>query len=239
MQAGTVAAAGLRATRCALLAAETIGALRTGRARPDPVELMRDAAVAALALHQVRVTVVGQWPRAPAVIVANHVSWIDPLVLLALGPAVPLAKREVLAWPVVGPMARRLGAVFVRRSDPHSGAVALRCLARALCAGQTVLGFPEGTTSAAGPLPFRRGLFGLARMARVPVVPVALAWGDARAAWVGDAHFVPHWLSLCGGPPMCVEVRVGRALLPGASPEALADEARGQVTALLASRGCP
>ncbi len=225
--------AGVRATRCALLAAETVGTLRTERARDGQGELLQRAAQTALGLHGVQLQVTGRLSSSPAVIVANHESWLDALVMLALLPAVPLAKREVLSWPVIGPMASSFGAVFVRRGDAHSGAVALRHLRQALSQGRTVVGFPEGTTSANGVLPFRRGLFGLALHARVPVVPVALAWRDPRAAWVGNDAFVPHWLSLCHGDPLHVDVRVGRPLLPGAEPDHLAEAAREQIVMML------
>lgn len=232
----TLVTAGMRATRCALLAAETAGTLRTDQARDARGEILQRAAASALALHGVQVTVTGRFSSSPAVIVANHESWLDALVMLALVPAVPLAKREVFSWPVIGPMASSFGAVFVRRGDAHSGAVAIRRLRRALAQGRPVMGFPEGTTSAEGVLPFRRGLFGLALHARVPIVPVALAWRDPRAAWVGNDAFVPHWLSLCHGEPLHVDVRVGRPLVPGVAPRFLADEAREQIVAMLGAR---
>lgn len=232
-RAGTLWSASVRATRCALLAAETVGTLRTGLGRDTDEVLLQRAASAALDVHRIQLELHGRIPPFPAVVVANHVSWLDPLVMLALAPAIPLAKREVLGWPVVGPTAHRLGAVFVRRDDPHSGARAIRKMARALTSGQRVLGFPEGTTSAGDVLPFRRGLFGLALLARVPVVPVAITWSDRRAAWVGDDGFVPHWLSVCGGAPLRVTVRVGRTLLAGTTPERLAVDAREQIVSLL------
>ena len=59
----------------------------------------------------------------------------------------------------------------------------------------SVLTFAEGTTtSGRGVLPFRRGIFGAARIARVPVVPVAIRYEDPELSWVGSQSFLPHYL---------------------------------------------
>src|SRR5207245_1003035 len=146
-------------------------------------------------LHGFRFEVEGTLPSGPAVMVANHISYVDAPVLMSLQPCRPIAKAEIGHWPLIGDGARSLGVVFVRRGDPHSGAVALRQGLRALAAGVSVLGFPEGTTTTGNRLlPFRRGLFGLARLAGVPIVPIGIAYASPEVAWVGDDWFVTHYL---------------------------------------------
>jgi len=137
----------------------------------------------------------GPLPPPGCVVVANHISYVDTLVLPSLMPCTCIAKQQVADWPVIGPLTARLGVLFVDRDSPHSGAVVLRRAMRALEAGVTVVAFPEGTTtSGAELLPFRRGVFGLARRLRVPVVAAAISYDDPRAAWTGNTSFLGHYV---------------------------------------------
>jgi len=177
------------------------------------------------------------WPDGPALICANHLSWIDVPVLLGQIAAVPLAKQEVARWPVIGAHARGLGVIFVKRGDPFSGAVALRSAQRVLAHGVPVLAFPEGTTTdGRSPLlPFRRGLFGLAQLARVPIVPVALRYHELDRVWHGASSLLPHFLRVAASPRTVVDVRVGAPITPtsGQRAEELASAARAAVDRLL------
>lgn len=188
------------------------------------------------AAHDWDVRVRGPVPAGPVLLVANHVSYLDALVLAGLVPAVPISKVEVSRWPVIGGVARRHGVLFVDRSDAASGARILRRARSALASGLSVLNFPEGTTSSGEQvLPFRRGIFGLARIASVPVVPVALRFDDPELAWHGDALFLPHYLGLLRRRATTVHVRFGGALTPEryGSAADLASEARASVEHLL------
>jgi 1-acyl-sn-glycerol-3-phosphate acyltransferase len=135
-------------------------------------------------------------PRPPAgcVLVANHLSYIDTLVLPSLVHGTIIAKREVLHWPVIGAMVQRLGVLFVERDSPWSGAVVLRQAMRALQAGLTLVAFPEGSTTRGELLPFRRGVFGIARRLGVPVVAATVAYDDPSLTWTGDEEFLGHYL---------------------------------------------
>lgn len=237
--AGAVAAR--RALRSLVLVrAATRG--RTTREAADPAP--ERAAVYALSrlfadlcnVHGWRVRASGPIPAGPVVLVANHVSYLDPVVLVGLVPALPVSKREVARWPLIGGVARRHGVLFVDRADPASGARVLRSARRALAGGLSVLNFPEGTTSdGESVLPFRRGIFGLARHARVPVVPVALRFDDPDLAWCGDALFLPHYGRLLARDGATIRVRFGGPLTPeryGGAAD-LADEARAAVEHML------
>ena len=106
-----------------------------------------------------------------------------------------LAKREVRDWPGIGAALEALGALFVDRDDAQSGARVIREAVTRLRSDVSVLTFAEGTTtSGRGVLPFRRGIFGAARIARVPVVPVAIRYEDPELSWVGSQSFLPHYL---------------------------------------------
>jgi 1-acyl-sn-glycerol-3-phosphate acyltransferase len=109
---------------------------------------------------------------------------------------------------------------------------ALRSGLRALQKGVSVLGFPEGTTSRDQVLPFQRGLFGLARIARVPMVPIALRYDDPAAAWVGDEWFLPHYVRTAMRPETRATLRIGEATLV-TSTNGAAELARARIANLL------
>jgi 1-acyl-sn-glycerol-3-phosphate acyltransferase len=187
--------------------------------------------------HDVDLHVTGAPPQGPAIVVANHLSYLDPLLVLALVRAVAIAKADVAAWPVVGERLRELGVVYVKRGDAWSGARALREAEAALHAGVCVLNFPEGTTSnGRRVLPFRRGVFGLAARLGVPIVPTRISYDDPRVCWTDDAAFVPHYAWLARSPGIVARVRFGAPLTvtkrAARSPEAIAERARDAIARL-------
>jgi len=187
-------------------------------------------------VHGFDVTVRGKLPQVPSVLVANHVSYVDAPIVAALAPCVPIAKDELAGWPFVGAGARSLGVVFVRRGDAWSGARALRAAMRALASGVSVLGFPEGTTTRGDdPLPFRRGLFGVARLAGAPIVPVAIAYASPDVAWIGEDWFLPHYLRTAMRARTAATITLGAPLAPDAygCAEDLAHAARSRIAQLL------
>lgn len=117
-------------------------------------------------------------PHRPCVAVANHVSYLDGLVLTAALP--PdfsfVIKAEAGQVPLLGLFLRRMGATFVTRGDPRRASVETYHLIRCIHAGVSLAVFPEGTFSASPELlPFRLGAFTIAARAGVPVVPVAIS----------------------------------------------------------------
>ncbi len=198
--------------------------------------VLRDVCRRLLDLHGVTADMDGPLPAGPAVLASNHVSWLDPLVVGASVPCVPVSKIEICSWPIVGGLVKELGVLFVSRGDPQSGARVIRGAERALAAGLPVLNFPEGTTTTGRHvLPFRRGLFGLARRTGVPVIPVALSYEPMHLAWVGDATFIPHYLRVASDQRALVRVRVGSPVRPTefAGPSDLARAVRERILGLL------
>ncbi|MGO9065107.1 MAG: lysophospholipid acyltransferase family protein [Myxococcaceae bacterium] len=230
-----------RATLCAIV----FEALRTARARGLTEE--ERFGHRALASHRVagrlvelnglRMTLSGELPKRPSVLVANHLSYWDPVLLGALLPMAAIAKSELASWPLLGRCGEALGTLYVQRGNVHHSARVLRQALRRLVAGVHVLNFPEGTTTdGTQVLAFRRGIFGVAARAGVPVVPVALRLWPNDAAWLGGEPFVPHYTRHWRrGGYVEASVRFGRPLQPRdfATPEACAAEARARVAALL------
>src|ERR1700720_1128693 len=85
-------------------------------------------------------------PQGPRLIAANHVSWLDIVVLCSVEPVCFLAKLEVEAWPIVSAFARLQETVFVDRQRRRTIPAANAAMAQRMIAGRPVLLFPEGTT---------------------------------------------------------------------------------------------
>jgi lyso-ornithine lipid O-acyltransferase len=197
-------------------------------------ERLQRLAITVSRAHRLEAQVSGKLPRGPAVLVANHLSYMDVPLLLALTPCVPIAKREIARWPIIGGIARSFEVLFVDRGDPWSGARALRRAVRLLERGVSVLGFPEGTTTDGQILlQFRRGLFGAARLAGVPVVPIALRYADRSAHWIGEQLFLPHYVKTLLRGETRAEVTIGAPLDPHAQPDAVAQQARATIQRML------
>ena len=170
---------------------------------------------AALRAAGVELRVAGGDPVGGALVVANHVSWIDVLALNAVQPVRMLAKREVRGWPLIGGLAELTGAVFVDRAGLHALPATVAATADALRAGAAVGVFPEGTTWCGGAAgPFRRAAFQAAIDAGAPVRPVAIAFlladgTPARAAaFVGDQSLLDSLLRIIRLPRLRCEVTV-------------------------------
>lgn len=163
--------------------------------------LIRRAARLSLALAGMRVHAQGlaSLPTS-CVIVANHCSYLDGVVLAALLPERFgfVIKREMSAVPLAGLLLRRIGVEFVERRARHQGMRDTRRLLRQAQRGASLVFFPEGTFShEVGLLQFHIGAFAAAARANLPVVPVAIQ-GTRRCLPPGRA-----WPS-----PGRIEVRV-------------------------------
>ncbi|GIE93988.1 lysophospholipid acyltransferase family protein [Paractinoplanes rishiriensis] len=176
---------GLRTVRMLTLAGVLLGGLLL-------VPLLRGAGLRTLARTMlavlgIRLVRQGPAPRPGSLLAANHVSWLDILVLLAVAPVRLVAKGEVGGWPGIGMLAGWSGAIFIDRSRPKSLPVTVAEVAAALRAGRTVAAFPEGTTHCGvSQGRFRSALFQAAIDARAPVVPASIRYDSAAAAFVGD-----------------------------------------------------
>lgn len=116
-------------------------------------------------------------PEGPCVVVANHASYLDGVVLKASLPArfCFVIKKEVSRIPIAGMLLRRIGSEFVDRFNRHAGAMDARRLLKAADAGQALAFFPEGTFLAEpGVGKFHTGAFAIAARTKLPVVPVCI-----------------------------------------------------------------
>lgn len=156
--------------------------------------VVRAWAAALLGAFGLRITVHGTpGPGGGRLIVANHISWLDIPLVAAVLPSRMLAKSDIRSWPVLGPLSRQAGTLFIERERLRTLPATVEALGRALLAGDRVTVYPEGSTWCGRVQgPFRRAAFQAALDARVPVQPVRISYllddgGPAGApAFVGD-----------------------------------------------------
>ena len=155
---------------------------------------------------------IGEPLRGAVLFVANHVSWIDIVVLHSQRMMGFVAKREIEGWPLVGWMAGRAETIFHQRGSSESlGGVLHEMLAR-LRTGRSVGVFPEGRTRDGREVgPFHARIFLAAVEAGARVQPVALRYGqggDAQTvvAFQPGENFLSNFLRLLGEPARVVEV---------------------------------
>lgn len=192
----------------------------------------------ALHLFGIERVLVGELPKGPCLIVANHLSWLDILVIGSMAQVRFLSKAEVAGWPIVGRLATGAGTLFVNRGDRHSADRALADIENALRAGDQVVVFPEGT-STRGPMPlkFRSRLIEAACRADVPVVPLAISYhgpGKAFASYADDDDFVSHMSRVVSAPFIRARLAVGHPIATDVSAADVARSAQTDVELMLA-----
>jgi 1-acyl-sn-glycerol-3-phosphate acyltransferase len=147
-------------------------------------------------------------PVLPALIVCNHVSWLDIFVLNSLQPCRFVAKSDIRSWPLIGWLCANSGTIFIARGKPRETRRIYEGLVHSIHEGERVAFFPEGTTAAQGEvLPFHANLFEAAIEAGVPIQPYAIRYIDAdgrlheAANFIGEMSFVESALAImqCGG----------------------------------------
>jgi 1-acyl-sn-glycerol-3-phosphate acyltransferase len=180
-----------------------------------------------------RVRLSGVAPDFPCVLVSNHRSYLDPILLLCHSDAFPVAKAELARWPLIGRGARLAGILYLKRESGQSRADTLRQMRDKLEAGHPVILFPEGTTSALpDTLPFRKGAFQLAAKSGFPIVPVALRFADTGDYWVGRESFLRHAWRRFQLRDTAIEVHYG-PMMHDASPDVLLQGAQAWINAAL------
>jgi 1-acyl-sn-glycerol-3-phosphate acyltransferase len=199
-------------------------------------------------------------PERPLLLVANHSSWIDILVLSSITPLKFIAKSEIAGWPLFGLFAKLQRSVFVDRSKRQATIEVNREIASRLAEGDPVVLFGEGTSGDGNRiLPFRTALLGamqhvFAEHGRGFLQPVSVSYTRlhgipmgrqhrAHAAWYGDISLVPHLarvfrtgaidVVIAFGAPLAVEAAADRKTLALALEPAV----RRMNAAALAGRG--
>jgi 1-acyl-sn-glycerol-3-phosphate acyltransferase len=178
------------------------------------------------------IDVIGNIP-ASGMLVSNHLSYLDAVVLGSLTPAVFVAKAEVRRWPLIGWLTACGGTIYLKRESLRAAAEVNRKLSLAISEGLPVVLFPEGTTTGATePLPFHPAMFEPVLRSDAAVWPAALSYtidGSSEGVaehvcYWGDMTFVPHVVGL-------MRIRNLRALVR-VSGEPLAASSRAEAATM-------
>ncbi len=158
--------------------------------------ILKDWSRQLLSIFNIGILVEGQPPMhgsGGCLIVANHVSWLDIIVLNAIHPSRFIAKSEVNDWPVIGWLTRRCGTVFIERSRRQNTAKVNRQITRLFKQDVSIGLFPEGTTTDGKQVaPFHSALIQPAIDAGIRVQPMALRYQEkdgepgSAAVFVGE-----------------------------------------------------
>ena len=192
-----------------------------------------------------RTRIVGTPLRSHVLFLANHLSWLDIMLIAGASGAAFVAKDEIARWPVIGWLSSLNNTIFIARTDRRAVRGQADTLRAALATGQPVALFPEGTTDGgAEVLPFRASLVSsvFPPLADVKVQPVAIDYGPAAndIAWIGKepaATNAKRVLSRRGTTP--VTIHFLEPIDPAAVPDrkVLAERSRAQIVEALKGPG--
>ena len=192
---------------------------------------------ACLAVLGCQVTVRGAAPAPPCLLVSNHISYVDILVLAAYSPARFVSKAEVGDWPLAGTICRTVDILFVDRGRRRDVTRVGEQIAEALEAGDPVILFPEGTSTPGDAVAtLKPSLLAPAAVRELPVHWAVLRYETREdedpaflsVAWWGDMPMTPH------APELLKLRRIDAELEFGAEPFRHAD--RKQLAGLLRER---
>jgi 1-acyl-sn-glycerol-3-phosphate acyltransferase len=142
----------------------------------------------------------------PVLLVANHLSWLDIVVLHASRYCRFVSKADIKHWPLVGTLAGGAGTLYIERESRRDAHRVVHHMADRLMLGEVLAVFPEGTTGDGIKLkPFHANLLQAAISTEAPVQPIALRFVDAETGQTNfapryiddDSIFVSIWETLC------------------------------------------
>lgn len=149
-----------------------------------------------LGIHAI---ITGDLPTTSGLIIANHRSYFDPILIVTQMNAFPVGKKEVASWPLIGYLCKISGVIFVERECQNSRDMTCQKIKQTINEGHSVINFPEGTTTT---LPttttFNYGSFRTATQIKAAIIPVAIDYKIGTDAFVGDDTFIPHFLKCFG-----------------------------------------
>lgn len=160
-----------------------------------------------------QITTEGEAPDFPCIVMSNHRSYMDPVILVRDIAGFPVSKAEVASWPIIGYGAKLTGVLFLKRESASSRRSTLNGISAKVREGFPVILFPEGTThDHPTTIELKRGGFQLAADGGFPIVPVMMEYGDPADYWIGNDTFLPHFFRRFSERRMIVNVRYGEPL---------------------------
>lgn len=179
---------------------------------------------------------------APRLVVCNHMSYLDILLLIQTLPALFVTSVELKETFFLGDIAESGGSLFVERRQPSRLKKDIKAVGEVLKEGFNLVVFPEGTSSNGETvLPFRPGLFTVATELGIPVQPLCLKYktvngepfkrNSDRICWYGDMKFAPHFYQMTKLKEVTAELHFLEPLKVGAGTDrrSLAQTAHQQI----------
>lgn len=181
-----------------------------------------------------KVTQTGQQPIKLGLLVSNHISWLDIIVLGQFFPVYFVAKSDIKDWPVVGYLAKQGGTIFAKRGEKQRVGETAESMIWHLKQQSMVVVFPEGTTTRGDDvLPFHASLFQPALLTKAPIQVAAIQYlGDSKgqAPFVGEDAFVPHLLKMLSLDKIEARVDFGTLInTAGKNRQLISQKARGMI----------
>jgi lyso-ornithine lipid O-acyltransferase len=176
-------------------------------------------------------------------LVSNHQSYLDVVIIASVFPTLFVAKSEVSRWPLFGWLSKLGGTIFVDREDPHSGVSCAYRVSRALRDGLNVQVFPEATTGDGSTvLPFNGLFFASALRSRTTVLPLTIKFQSVNGrpmdretldavCWYGEMVFARHFWNLLNIESAEVVLMINEPIEPARAQwaKALAQTARERI----------
>ncbi len=218
---------------------------------PQLTPAQREARVQAWAMQLLRIWDIDLEIRGkpvmtgPALLVSNHISWLDILVIHATRHCRFVSKSELRDWPLLGTLATGAGTLYIERAQRKDAMRMVKDMAQSLRNGEVLAVFPEGTTGdGIGILPFHANLIQSAIEGQAPVQPLALQFIDTQnqsismaARYVGDDTLLSSIWSTLNARCLKAVVNFGNPQLSeGRSRRDWANDLREQV--MLLKREC-
>ena len=189
-----------------------------------------------------------------ALVVSNHISWLDIYVIHSWRPVRFVAKSEIRSWPVIGWLCEKTGTLFIERARKRDAHRVLHDITDVMLQGDLVGVFPEGTTTdGSDVLPFHANLMQAPISGGVPVLPLGLSYLDAATgkptlapAYIGDLSLLDCLNAVLKAPRIKARLAIGPMLYPtsdsrrelaGAAREVVVHLAQGAHDAAAAAAG--
>ncbi len=154
----------------------------------------------------------GELTNPPTFVVANHISWLDILIISSVLPVSFLSKVEVRDWPLVGTLAAKAGTLFIHRGSKNGAAEAIDLMQTKLKAGHSVASFPEAkTTDGTSVHIFHSRLFAAAIETESLIQPVALRYPHTNGVnpivpFIEEPNLVTHAFRIMSAKRTIAEV---------------------------------
>ena len=156
----------------------------------------------------------GELPKDGALLISNHISWLDIIVIGQYLPVYFVAKSDISSWPIIGYLSRQGGTIFIRRGNKKSIKETTEKMIWVLKQNSNIVAFPEGTTTSGNEvLSFHASLFQPALLTKSVIQPVVIQYEGAakhQAPFIGEDDFVRHLIKM-----LCLDkVEVRLSFLP-------------------------